>query len=142
MLVTDEYIRLMDCHHIYHRICLIHHIAQVTNKRFFLTRQEQLNEFDPQEDSALSLCPNCKIEDSEVGYLRQGRVKGYRKHIIFDLLKDKADVFYNKMIERKAVEPSVEGVPVEDSEDDRPEADDDDMQLLRNLDDEDDILAN
>lgn len=30
--------------------------------------------------------------------------KGYRKHIIFDLLKDKADHFYSNMIERRLTE--------------------------------------
>jgi hypothetical protein len=30
--------------------------------------------------------------------------KGYRKHVIFDLLKDKADLFYSKMLERKLEE--------------------------------------
>lgn len=39
--ITDEFIRLLDCNHIYHRICLIHHIADLTKKRFFLTRREQ-----------------------------------------------------------------------------------------------------
>lgn len=74
-------------------------------------------EFDLQD--ALSLCPNCKLEDSEYGYLGQNRVKGYRKHIIFDLLKDKADLFYTKMKERKAIEPPMqeEGKHDEDSED-------------------------
>ena len=38
-------------------------------------------------------------EDEEFGYLKKcGR---YRKHIIFDLLKYKADEFYNMMIERR-----------------------------------------
>ena len=41
VLITDEYIRLLDCNHIYHRICLIHFIAELTSKRFFLTRKEQ-----------------------------------------------------------------------------------------------------
>ena len=41
VLITDEYIRLLDCNHIYHRICLIHSIAELTQKRFFLTRREQ-----------------------------------------------------------------------------------------------------
>ena len=27
ILVTDEYIRLLDCNHVYHRICLIHSIV-------------------------------------------------------------------------------------------------------------------
>jgi hypothetical protein len=31
-------------------------------------------------------------------------INGYRKHIIFDLLKDKADLFYTKMLERKVLE--------------------------------------
>lgn len=30
--------------------------------------------------------------------------KGYRKHIIFDLLKEKADLFYKKMLDRKLME--------------------------------------
>ena len=33
--------------------------------------------------------------------------KGYRKHIVFDLLKDKADLFYSKMLERKLAEDTV-----------------------------------
>jgi len=103
VLITDEYIRLLDCNHIYHRICMIHSIAQVTNKRFFLTPKEQQAEFDDPEQP-LSLCPNCKHEDAQIGYLSLGRVKGYRKHMIFDLLKDKADLFYTKMKERKAQE--------------------------------------
>jgi len=41
VLVTDEYIRLLDCNHTFHRICLIHSIAEITSKRFFLTRREQ-----------------------------------------------------------------------------------------------------
>lgn len=98
MLVSDEYIRLLDCSHIYHRICMIHFVAQVTNKRFFLTKKEQ-RDF---KDQPLSLCPNCKEEDKQYGYLTYCR--GYRKHIIFDLLKDKADLFYQKMQERMVVE--------------------------------------
>jgi len=50
----------------------------------------------------MSLCPNCKLEDDLYGYL--DKLKGYRKHIIFDLLKDKADLFYKKMKDRKALE--------------------------------------
>ena len=96
--VSDEYIRLLDCSHIYHRICMIHNVASLTNKRFFLTRMEQ-KEFP---DQPLSLCPNCKDEDKEFGYLK--KCKGYRKHIIFDLLKDKANVFYSKMQERRVME--------------------------------------
>lgn len=59
ILITDEYIRLLDCNHIYHRICLIHSIAELTSKRFFLTRKEQklINK------KTLSLCPNCSSED-------------------------------------------------------------------------------
>ena len=98
MLVTDEYIRLLDCNHIYHRICLIHKIAQLTNKRFFLTRKEQ----KAIQNQPLSLCPNCKSDNDVYGYLKV--CNGYRKHIIFDLLKDKADLFYQKMEERRAVE--------------------------------------
>lgn len=41
VLVTDEFIRILDCNHIYHRICMIHHVAKVTNKRFFLTKKER-----------------------------------------------------------------------------------------------------
>ena len=98
---------------------MIHSIAQVTNKRFFLTRKEQQAEFDDPEQP-LSLCPNCKHEDAEFGYLSLGRVKGYRKHIIFDLLKDKADLFYTKMKERKAQEiaSSSEGAAGEDGKTD------------------------
>mmetsp|Transcript_21834 Transcript_21834/g.33801 ORF Transcript_21834/g.33801 Transcript_21834/m.33801 type:complete len:206 (-) Transcript_21834:1472-2089(-) len=88
--VTDEYIRLLDCNHVFHRICLIHSIAELTSKRFFLTRQEQKQA----PNQPLSLCPSCKAEDSEKGFLSKGFCKGYRKHIIFDLLKDKADPFY------------------------------------------------
>lgn len=98
VLVSDEYIKLLDCNHIYHRICMIHFIAQVTNKRFFLTRKEQKDA----QDQPLSLCPNCKEDDKAYGYLKQ--CKGYRKHIIFDLLKDKADLFYSKMQERRVLE--------------------------------------
>lgn len=101
VMITDEYIRLLDCNHIYHRICMIHSIAQATSKRFFLTRKEQLKEFE-EKDQPLSLCPNCKLEDAQYGYL--SKVKGYRKHIVFDLLKDKADLFYSKMKERKVLE--------------------------------------
>lgn len=96
ILITDEYIRLLDCNHVYHRICLIHYIAELTSKRFFLTRNEQkIN-----KDQPLCLCPNCKVQDSV--YLKM--CKGYRKHVIFDLLKDKADLFYSKMLERKLEE--------------------------------------
>ena len=70
----------------------------MTNKRFFLTKQEQKD----YKDQPLSLCPNCKEEDATYGYLTYCR--GYRKHIIFDLLKDKADLFYSKMQERRVVE--------------------------------------
>jgi hypothetical protein len=100
ILITDEYIRLLDCNHIYHRICLIHYIAELTSKRFFLTRNEQ----KVNKDKPLCLCPNCKNQDSEFGYLSSGFIKGYRKHVIFDLLKDKADLFYSKMLERKLEE--------------------------------------
>lgn len=31
-------------------------------------------------------------------------MRGYRKHIIWDLLKDKADVFYQRMQERRVME--------------------------------------
>ena len=48
------------------------------------------------------MCPNCKIDNDVYGYLKV--CNGYRKHIIFDLLKDKADLFYQKMEERRAVE--------------------------------------
>lgn len=77
---------------------MIHFIAQVTNKRFFLTHKEQKDA----KDQPLSLCPNCKEDDAAYGYLKQ--CKGYRKHIIFDLLKDKADLFYSKMQERRVLE--------------------------------------
>ena len=40
VLIIHEYIRLLDCNHIFHRICLIHKIAQLTSKRFFMTRKE------------------------------------------------------------------------------------------------------
>lgn len=40
--ITEEFIRLLDCNHLYHRICLIHRIVELTSKRFFLTRKEQL----------------------------------------------------------------------------------------------------
>jgi hypothetical protein len=91
--VTDEYIRMLDCNHIFHRICLIHSIAELTSKRFFLTRQEQKKlSYQP-----INLCPNCKTDENS-------KFKGYRKHIIFDLLKDKADLFYSKMLERKLLE--------------------------------------
>ena len=83
--------------------------AELTSKRFFLTRKEQKQI----KDQPLSLCPNCKEEDKEHGYLSMKFCKGYRKHIIFDLLKDKADLFYTKMLERKITEEQtgqVEGV--------------------------------
>ena len=91
---TDEYIRLLDCNHLFHRVCLIRHLAEMTNKRFFLTRREQKS----LPNQPLSLCPDCKT----LGPLTQ--CKGYRKHIVFDLLKDKADLFYSKMLERKLAE--------------------------------------
>ena len=56
------------------------------------------------------MCPNCKEEDHLHGYLSKSVCKGYRKHIIFDLLKDKADLFYSKMLERKLVEEQIEQV--------------------------------
>lgn len=34
--------------------------------------------------------------------------KGYRKHIVFDLLKDKADLFYSKMLERRIKEDQMQ----------------------------------
>jgi len=37
ILITDEYIRLQDCQHIFHRICLIHKLVKETDKKFFLT---------------------------------------------------------------------------------------------------------
>jgi len=80
---------------------MIHKIAQISNRRFFLTRKEQK---ERQDQQPLSLCPNCLLEDEEYGFLN--RCKGYRKHIIFDLLKDKADIFYSKMQERRALEIS------------------------------------
>lgn len=100
ILITDEYIRLLDCNHIYHRICLIHSIAELTSKRFFLTRKEQKHI----NSKSLSLCPNCSTEDNLHGFISKGYCKAYRKHIIFDLLKDKADLFYSKMLERKLEE--------------------------------------
>lgn len=92
--VTDEFIRLLDCNHVFHRICLIQSIAQLTNKRFFLTKQER------KELPGISLCPCCP----EAGFIQRGLVRGYRKHIIWDLLKDKADVFYQRMQERRVLE--------------------------------------
>lgn len=70
---------------------MIHHVAQITNKRFFLTKKEQKQV----ENQPLSLCPNCKTDNEFYHYLKM--FKGYRKHIIFDLLKDKAELFYSKM---------------------------------------------
>lgn len=95
VLVTDEYIRMLDCNHIFHRICLIHQIAELTQKRFFLTRKEQ----KMLKDQPVNLCANCKESEEFSKFC-----KGYRKHIIFDLLKDKADLFYSKMLERKLLE--------------------------------------
>jgi|TARA_B110000285_G_scaffold186174_1_gene211446 hypothetical protein len=63
-----------------------------------LTRKEQKEI----QDQPISLCPNCKFEDQLYGYLKI--CNGYRKHIIFDLLKDKADLFYTKMQERRIME--------------------------------------
>ena len=91
--MTDEYIRLLDCNHMYHRVCLIRNLAEMTNKRFFLTRREQKSI----PSKPLSLCPDCKTNSLS-------HCKGYRKHIVFDLLKDKADLFYSKMLERKLAE--------------------------------------
>lgn len=109
--VTDEFIRLLDCNHVYHRICLIQAVAQLTNKRFFLTKQER------KEHPGISLCPNCK----DAGFIQRGLVRGYRKHIIWDLLKDKADVFYQRMQERRVLEGGSTGLDSrqthEDSED-------------------------
>lgn len=62
VLITDEYIRLLDCNHIYHRICLIHHIAEMTNKRFFLTRQEQKR---LSAGPSLILCPTCQAQEQQ-----------------------------------------------------------------------------
>lgn len=41
ILLTDEYIKLADCEHTFHRICLIHRVAQFSKKKFFLTEEEQ-----------------------------------------------------------------------------------------------------
>ena len=57
----------------------------------------------------MSLCPSC-LEIKDDGY------KGYRKHIIFDLLKDKADLFYSKMLERKIMEEEKGLSPISDDE--------------------------
>jgi len=51
----------------------------------------------------LSLCPGC-VKENENGQENLPYSRGYRKHIIFDLLKDKADLFYSKMLERKIME--------------------------------------
>ena len=42
VMLTDEYIRLTDCCHIFHRICMIHKLARLTDKKFFLTEDEIL----------------------------------------------------------------------------------------------------
>ena len=44
ILLTDEYIKLIDCNHIYHRICMIHRVAAATEKKFFLTEDEITDE--------------------------------------------------------------------------------------------------
>mmetsp|Transcript_15874 Transcript_15874/g.24433 ORF Transcript_15874/g.24433 Transcript_15874/m.24433 type:complete len:94 (+) Transcript_15874:2731-3012(+) len=65
----------------------------------------------------MSLCPNCSIEDPAIGYLSTRELKGYRKHILFDLLKDKADLFFNKMSERRALESKDENAQDDLSQD-------------------------
>lgn len=77
---------------------MIHFIAQITSKKFFLTKREQRDT----KEQPLSLCPNCKEEDKHYSYL--SNLCGYRKHVVFDLLKDKAEVFYQKMQERMVAE--------------------------------------
>lgn len=68
----------------------------MTKKRFFLTRREQkCIQIEP-----INLCPNCNTQ----GYIEKNICKSYRKHIIFDLLKEKADLFFQKMLERKLQE--------------------------------------
>jgi hypothetical protein len=90
ILITEEYIRLLDCHHLYHRLCLIRRVVEASQKRFFMTRREQKIRHE-----GVKLCQDCGDDR---------HFKGYRKHIIFDLLKEKADLFYKKMLDRKLME--------------------------------------
>ena len=76
VMVTDEYIRLADCLHVFHRICLIHRQAQKTDKKIFLSKQEI------EEDPSFHICETCEREDQSKTFGR------YREHIIFDLLKE------------------------------------------------------
>lgn len=40
ILITEEFIRLLDCQHLYHRLCLIRRVVEASQKRFFMTRRE------------------------------------------------------------------------------------------------------
>lgn len=45
----------------------------------------------------MQICQDC-------GECGNRHFKGYRKHVVFDLLKEKADLFYKKMLDRKLME--------------------------------------
>ncbi|CDW83989.1 UNKNOWN [Stylonychia lemnae] len=94
---TDEYICLWDCRHSYHRICLIKHVANVTEKKFYLTIKEQ----DALSLVVFSICPLC---DKNKNILDQ---PVYKENVIGDLLKEKGQAFYDKMKERLALEQQV-----------------------------------
>jgi len=56
------------------------------------------------QNKSLHLCPQCKKIEENLSSAQEIELIikcGYRKHIIFDLLKDKADLFYKKMLDRK-----------------------------------------
>ena len=85
IFLTDEYLKLLDCDHSYHRICMIHHLAQVTDKKFFMTDNEIKD-----KSNNLSVCLGC----GEMG-------QGYREYVMYDVLKEKSQAFYRKMLERQ-----------------------------------------
>lgn len=66
-----------------------------------MTRREQKMRMQAIGQKGFGVCPEC-IKDSEEG--RPYFWKGYRKHVIFDLLKERADLYYQKMLDRKLME--------------------------------------
>ncbi|TNV82799.1 hypothetical protein FGO68_gene7436 [Halteria grandinella] len=78
--LSEEYIVVTCCNSTFHRICLIHHLASATDKRFFLTPHEIKTQLKS------PFCLRCK--------------KGYNESVMLDLLKDRAQGFQQKMIER------------------------------------------
>ena len=78
ILLTDEYIKLWNCNHLYHRICMIHKVATATDKKFFLTEIELQG-----EKSDFHICHICWFTDYSLQFGK------YRSEIIFDLLKEK-----------------------------------------------------